>query len=70
MEIPEHTFSLPASEKHKLEELEQEIIVRTPLHRLDHLIRENVWSALGVSAIAGLLCSLFCGACVRRSHSR
>jgi len=57
----EHAFPLPEVEKHKLDEIEQEIKGRPVMKRLRDFARANTWHAVAFSVVAGLFCGLALG---------
>jgi ElaB/YqjD/DUF883 family membrane-anchored ribosome-binding protein len=60
MNETEHVFPLPVFEQHKLDEVKEEII--HPIsRRMRRALAENAWTAIAVSAAAGLVCGLAWG---------
>jgi|GEM_PF-4611843 len=60
MNESKHVFALPESEQHKLDEVKEEIVHPMAV-RVHRFLAENTWTALAISAGAGVLCGLALG---------
>jgi ElaB/YqjD/DUF883 family membrane-anchored ribosome-binding protein len=57
MNDTDHLFALPELEQHKLDEVKEEI-VHPVARRLRRFLAGNAWTAIAISATAGLVCGL------------
>ena len=60
MNDTDHLFALPEFEQHKLDEVKEEI-VHPVVTRMRHFLAANTWTAIAISATAGLACGFAWG---------